>query len=135
MSGTYKIIASQFPQNFPYKDFMKLNRIYARSDIETKLKNRRNAEHYNFITHPNFPGYTFFVGYGNNSIWISLNLIEDSDKVFLHTPLKDTSANEVSEQYAQQGFKGQKNLYEVGLLTDSESKLIKNINDILNRLK
>lgn len=137
----YRHIATTFPLAFPYKDFLKVESVFFKSDIEKKLGNGGGKGLYNFLTEINaYSGDTYFIGYGDKKKWISLNLIEGSDRLFLHTTLKDASGTlqDVSQNYAKQGFttnQGNCKLYEVGKISDTEQNLIVLVNNIVANLK
>ena len=133
----YIQIANQFPTNFPYADFLKTELVCMKSDIEKKLSKYKNVVAYDFKTQPTYPGETYFIGFGNKSKWISLNLIENSNKLFLHTTMT-CSLQDVSANYAMQGFmkyKGNTKLYKIGdIKLDTVPNLIANVNVVVNQL-
>lgn len=135
----YRHIATTFPLAFPYKEFLKVESVFFKSDIDKKLGNGGRKALYNFLTEINgYSGDTYFIGYVNDKEWISLNLIEDSDDIFIHTTLRHPKKRDVSQNYAKQGFttnQGNSKLYEVGKISDTEQNLIGQVNNIVANLK
>lgn len=137
----YRKIATRISRNFPAQDFLTVNEIYFKSNIETYVKTKtQGTVTYNFKTEiKNYTADTFFIGHGTYQKWISLNIIEGSDELFIHTSLQPTQNTpvDVTSNYSKQGFNNNRNchLYSVGKLTDPIQNLLTNVNTIVSTLK
>ena len=90
---------------------------------------------YSSLTHPGYYGDTIFEGCGStDNLWVSVNIIGSSDKLYLHTSLQIT--NPVKLTNISKNFSGfsshiKRTLVEVGALSLGENQLVQKIqNDI-----
>lgn len=87
---------------------------------------------YSSATHPDYAGNTIFEGHGSaNSLWISVNIIEGIDDLFIHTTLNIASGsplqNELNKFPAFNQHRPNTTLIRVGALQNGEPQLIQSI--------
>lgn len=90
---------------------------------------------YSSSTHPGYYGNTIFEGCGNtDNLWVSVNIIEGSDKLYLHTSLQITNPvklTNISKKFSGFANHPKRTLVEVGDLSLGENQLVQKIqNDI-----
>lgn len=90
---------------------------------------------YSSSTHQGYYGDTIFEGCGStDNLWVSVNIIEGSDKLYLHTSLQITNPaklTSISRNFSGFSNHTKRTLVEVGALSLGENQLIQKIqNDI-----
>lgn len=90
---------------------------------------------YSSSTHPGYYGDTIFEGCGStDNLWVSVNIIGSSDKLYLHTSLKITNPaklTSISRNFSGFSNHPKRTLVEVGDLSLGENQLVQKIqNDI-----
>lgn len=104
-----------------------LREIIYRLDFSKITSNPNLTGWYSSAEHSGYAGDTIFEGHGyDDSLWLSVNIIEGSNDLFIHTTL--TSSKLLDEKNKFKGFdiKKLKNtiLIKVGPLSDGVDKLI-----------
>lgn len=90
---------------------------------------------YSSSTHPGYYGDTIFEGCGTtDDLWVSVNIIEGFDKLYLHTSLQITNPvklTNISNNFSGFSTHPKRTLVEVGNLSLGENQLVQKIqNDI-----
>lgn len=91
----------------------------------SKITSKPNLKgFYSSAEHPGYDGDTIFEGHGyDDSLWLSVNIIEGSNDLFIHTTL--TSSKLLDEKNKFEGFNIKNTiLIKVGPLSDGVDKLI-----------